>query len=195
MTGDGRTALSGSTDGTVRVWDLGEGHCTAVLKEHTDAVVDLAVTKDGRTAVSGSSDRTIRVWDLASGRCTAVLEGHTGRIDSVAVTADGRTVVSRSDNRWVCVWDVACSRCTATHEEGSKAARRVWATATNGLASTTAIEREPYGLTFRDTTSRAILARFPGSFTDAACSSDRRRVIAGDGRGGVYLLRLHTRDV
>jgi hypothetical protein len=52
---------------------------------------------------------------------------------------------------------------------------------------------EPYGLTHRDTTSGAILARFPGSFSDVACSEDGRHVVAGDGRGGVYLLTLHAR--
>ena len=45
----------------------------------------------------------------------------------------------------------------------------------------------------RDTTSGAILARFPGSFSDVACSEDGRHVVAGDGRGGVYLLTLHAR--
>jgi hypothetical protein len=63
--------------------------------------------------------------------------------------------------------------------------------ANSGLVSIVA--RDPYGLTLRDTTSGAILARFPGSFTVSACSANGRHVVAGDGRGGVYLLRLHTR--
>jgi hypothetical protein len=53
--------------------------------------------------------------------------------------------------------------------------------------------RESYGLTLRDTISGAILARFPGSFSASACSADGRHVVAGDGGGGVYLLRLNTR--
>jgi hypothetical protein len=54
---------------------------------------------------------------------------------------------------------------------------------------------EPFGLTLWDTTGGAILARFPGSFSVSACSVDGRYVVAGDGLGGVYLLRLHTRQV
>jgi hypothetical protein len=54
-------------------------------------------------------------------------------------------------------------------------------------------EIDPYGLMLQDTTRGAILARFPGSFSVVACSSDGQHVIAGDGRGGVYLLRLHIR--
>jgi hypothetical protein len=52
---------------------------------------------------------------------------------------------------------------------------------------------EPFGLTLWDTTGRAILARFPGSFTASTCSADGQHVVAGDGRGAVYLLKSHTR--
>ena len=41
---DGRTALSGSKDDTVRVWDLSTGRCTAVLEGHTDGVHSVAMT-------------------------------------------------------------------------------------------------------------------------------------------------------
>jgi WD40 repeat protein len=71
VTGDGRTAVSGSHDRTVRVWDLAGGRCSAVLVGHTSLVTSVSVTGDGRTAVSGSHDRTVRVWDLAGGRCSA----------------------------------------------------------------------------------------------------------------------------
>jgi WD40 repeat protein len=109
----------------------------------------------------------------------------------VAVSADGRTAVSGAEDETVRVWDLATGRCIATHAEGSEEAQRAWATADTGRTATTALET--HGLTLRNTSSGAPLARFPGTFTAAACSADGRHVIAGDGRGGVYLLRLHTR--
>jgi WD40 repeat protein len=151
----------------------------------------VAVTADGRTAVSGSDDRTVRVWDLPGGRCTAVLEGHTGWVRSVAVTADGRTAVSGSDDRTVRVWDLPGGRCTASYAEESEEARRAWAMANSSLA--VVAEIDPYGLMIQNKTRGGILSRFPGSFSVMACSPDGRHVIAGDGRGGVYILRLHTR--
>jgi WD40 repeat protein len=188
---DGRTAVSGSDDETVRVWDLSLGRCTTVLKGHKHGFTGVAVTGDGRTAVSGSEDKTVRVWDLAGGRCTTVLKGHTNSVWDVAVTGDGRTVVSGSIDGSVRVWDLAGGHCTATHAAWSKNARRAWARANSGLASTVILEA--YGLTLRDTTSGTLLALFPSSFTASACSSDGRHVVAGDGRGGVYFLRLHAR--
>jgi WD40 repeat protein len=142
-------------------------------------------------AVSGSSDGTVRVWDLSGGHCSAVLEGHTDRVTSVVVTADGQTAVSESYDGTVRVWDLASGRCTATHTAGSEEARRAWATAVSRLASNA--DRDPYGLTLRDTTSGTKLTLFPGSFSHSACSADGRHVVAGDGRGSVFLLRLHTR--
>jgi WD40 repeat protein len=160
---------------------------------HNDFVESVAVTADGRTAVSGSRDRTVRVWDLVGGRCTAALEGHPGWVSSVSLSADGRTAVSGPYDRTVRVWDLALSRCTATHTEGSEEAHRAWAKANSGLVLTAG--RDPVGLTLRDTSSGTIFARFPGSFTASACSADGRHVVAGDGRGGVYLLKMHTRHV
>jgi WD40 repeat protein len=106
------------------------------------------------------------------------------------VTADGRAAVSWSLDGTVRVWDLASGRCTATHPAGSEEARKAWARAHHGPL---APDREPHGLTLRATADGAVLARFPGSFTEAACSADGRHVVAGDGRGAVYLLRLHTR--
>ena len=74
MTPDGRTAVSGSDDDTVRVWDLATGQART-LEGHGGEVNAVAVTADGRTAVSGSDDSTVRVWDLATGQART-LEGH-----------------------------------------------------------------------------------------------------------------------
>jgi small GTP-binding protein len=106
VTPDGRRVISGSNDGTVRVWDLGTGQCLATLENHIDFVWGVAVTPDGRRVISGSDDGTVRVWDLETGQCLATLEGHTGGVDDVAVTPDGRRVISGSDDKTVRVWDL-----------------------------------------------------------------------------------------
>src|SRR5262249_4030840 len=52
VTADGRRALSGSEDGTLRVWDLGSGQART-LTGHRGGVNAVALTADGRTALSG----------------------------------------------------------------------------------------------------------------------------------------------
>src|SRR5262249_44066213 len=61
---DGRPALSGSADRTVRLWELATGRCLRTFAGHADAVTTVAVSADGRHALSGSADRTLKVWVL-----------------------------------------------------------------------------------------------------------------------------------
>ncbi len=76
VTPDGRRAVSGSRDTTVRVWDLERGVCVHSLEGHGERVNSVSVTPDGRRAVSGSWDTTVRsgTWsaECVSSRSTPV---------------------------------------------------------------------------------------------------------------------------
>jgi WD40 repeat protein len=112
LTADGRRAVSGSFDNTLRVWDLDTGQCLRTLHGHgTGRFVCVTITADGRRAVSGSSDYTLRVWDLGTGQCLRTLHGHDGKVESVAVTADGRRAVSGSLYSALRVWDLDTGQC------------------------------------------------------------------------------------
>ena len=56
VTPDGRRAVSGSQDETVRVWDLETGNVLHTLTGLGGTVWSVAITPDGRRAVSGSQD-------------------------------------------------------------------------------------------------------------------------------------------
>jgi len=74
-------AVSGSYDGTVRVWDLATGRERAKLPgDPDDPVWSVAVTADGTVAVSGSWHGTVRVWDLATGKEAAHWTGDSAII-------------------------------------------------------------------------------------------------------------------
>ena len=95
VSADGRTAVSGGDDGTVRVWDLAGTAAPRALTGHDRGVWAVAVSADGRTAVSGGDDGTVRVWDLAGTAAPRALTGHDRGVWAVAVSADGRTAVRR----------------------------------------------------------------------------------------------------
>jgi len=113
---DGRRAVSGSRDMTLRVWDVQTGACLRTLEGHTWTVISVSLTPDGRRAVSASGDNTLRVWDVESGACLHTLKGHTGPVASVSLTPDGHRAVSASWDKTLRVWDVETGGCLRTLE-------------------------------------------------------------------------------
>jgi WD40 repeat protein len=61
---DGRRALSGSADQTVRLWDVADGRELYCYKGHTDTVRGVAFSPDGSWSASGSADRSIHLGRL-----------------------------------------------------------------------------------------------------------------------------------
>jgi WD40 repeat protein len=104
---DGRFALSGNTDNTVRLWDVATGQCLRTFDGHTGRPETVAFSPDGRFALSGSKDNTVRLWDVATGRCLRTFKGHTHWVTSLAFSPDGRFAVSASYDKTIRLWTVA----------------------------------------------------------------------------------------
>lgn len=59
--------ISGSSDGTVRVWEVRSGgQIERAMIGHQSAKICVALSEDGRRIVSGSSDNRVRVWEVES---------------------------------------------------------------------------------------------------------------------------------
>ena len=116
LSADGRWALLGGRDMTLRLWEVASGRCVRTFKGHTHGVNSVAFSADGRWALSGSGDKTLRWWELCSGRCLRTFEGHTEIVTSVALSADGRWALSGSNDKTLRVWEVASGRCLRTFE-------------------------------------------------------------------------------
>ena len=62
ITSDGRFAVSGSADGTLRVWNIADGRPLAIMRGHDSWIRPVIVTADGAHIASGGHDRTVRIW-------------------------------------------------------------------------------------------------------------------------------------
>ena len=114
---DGKTITSGSSDNTIRLWDVSTGTEIRTLQGHTDDVNSVAFSPDGKTIASGSSDGTVKLWDVATGTVKATLKGHWNLVRSVAFSPDGKTIASGSSgNTDIRLWDAATGTLKTTME-------------------------------------------------------------------------------
>ncbi len=111
---DGRWALSGSCDKTLRLWEVSTGRCERTFVGHAEFVLSVCFSPDGRSALSGSADSTLRLWDVSSGRCVQSFQGHKGWIISVCFEPNGRWALSGSNDKTLCLWEVSTGRCLRT---------------------------------------------------------------------------------
>ena len=58
---DNQHALSGSTDSTVKLFNVNDGAVLRTFMHHTREVTSLALLSDGLRFVSGSADKTARI--------------------------------------------------------------------------------------------------------------------------------------
>ncbi len=123
---DGNRVLTGSSDKTVRLWDVETGRCLRMLEDHSGYVRCVVWSADQRRALSSSDDTTVRLWDVKTGRCLRVLEGHTGTVQSVAWSTDNRALSgSGVAEMTVRLWDVETGHCLRVLEGHTKGVHSV----------------------------------------------------------------------
>jgi|HubBroStandDraft_1064217.scaffolds.fasta_scaffold00257_13 WD40 repeat protein len=105
---DGRRALSGSNDRTLRLWDLATGAELLRFEGHGGRVTALAVavTAAGRHVLSGSEDRMLLLWSLDHGTELQRFVGHDGWVNSVVFLPDETHALSGSNDMTLRLWDL-----------------------------------------------------------------------------------------
>ena len=89
---DGRHAISGAKDGTVKIWNMSNGREVYSSRRHRDKVGAIAITLNGRHVISGAEDGSIKVWNLITGETEAVAQLNVP-ITTIAVGEGGITIL------------------------------------------------------------------------------------------------------
>lgn len=97
---DNKKVVSGSSDSTIRIWDVETGTCINTLDHaHEQSVLHLRFIAN--RLVSCSKDKSVRVWNISDDgtECTLsqVLEGHKAAVN--VVEFDEKYIVSASGDR------------------------------------------------------------------------------------------------
>ena len=98
--------VSGSYDGTLRIWDLDQQDSMRVLEGHSSDVLDVAWSPNGIYIASGSADLTTLIWSAETGEVVYRLRGHTDGIRSLDWFHDGSRLVTGSLDGTIRIWDI-----------------------------------------------------------------------------------------
>ncbi|MCS7476841.1 hypothetical protein ACFFQW_01065 [Umezawaea endophytica] len=110
---DGRTLATGSSDQTIRLWNVSERTRPVLLGPtltgHTDTVLSVAFSPDGRTLATGGADTTVRLWNTTDpARPTSAgppLTDLTQEVFAVAFSPHGHTLATGGADATVRLWD------------------------------------------------------------------------------------------
>jgi WD40 repeat protein len=135
---DGRIALSGSDDGTAKLWEIATGKeiRTYGPPSSGSSLVEVAFMPDGHAVITADLFSKLNVWDLATGKLMRTLAvgmpGGRGALWSFALSPDGRTalvglgIVDPGDEyRVLRLWDVGTTKLVRTFRQESGAVRSV----------------------------------------------------------------------
>ena len=125
---NGKYALSGGTDGSVRLWDLASGAELKTIHGHLGSVGTKAVafSPDSRMMLSvGGSDGLAKLWDVASGSLVRAFQVSDDRFVAlrrfggiasgwVAFTPDGKRIIYMGSDASFRIFDVATGSEIAT---------------------------------------------------------------------------------
>ncbi|UCC31480.1 MAG: AAA-like domain-containing protein [Phycisphaerales bacterium] len=96
--------LTGSTDGTARLWDLQWGEVVQTFR-HERSIQAEAFSPDGNRVVTVSDGTMARLWDVQRGEVVQTFRRDT-LVRAVAFSPDGNRLCTGSDDGAARLWDV-----------------------------------------------------------------------------------------
>jgi WD40 repeat protein len=179
VTPDGKYAVSGSGDDTLRVWDLcRRREVEPPLVGHTSWVRDVAIADEGRTVVSAGDDGTIRLWDLTYCGRFHRRDTHRDWVTGIALLNRERAISASADGT-LKLWNTT----SATTERTLEAPRRrisCFAVSADGCRAVSGSDDGTITLwDLREGKCVETFAGRRGAVNSVAISADGRKAVSG----------------
>ncbi|MBN2310101.1 MAG: WD40 repeat domain-containing protein, partial [Candidatus Hydrogenedentes bacterium] len=195
LSADGRWALSGSWDNTLRLWEMATGKCVRTFNGHTNWIESVSLSADGRWALSASSDKTLKLWDVATGQCVRTVKWHRDDSSNVCLSPDGHCALFWSWDKRLRLWQVATGKCVQTFKghEGRASSGCVSADGRWALSGGSEMGGSDNTVRLWDVATGERLRTFEGhtgGVTSVCLSADGRWVLSGSEDKTVRLWEL-----
>jgi WD40 repeat protein len=109
---EGRSLVSGSSDGSVRLWDAESARCEAVL-DHGGRVWDVDATIAGQHVLSAGGDGTVKLWGR-SGELKATMGSAVGDVYACRWNQAGTAILTGGYDKLVRLYDAQTAALTST---------------------------------------------------------------------------------
>jgi WD40 repeat protein len=98
LTPDARYAVTGSSDNTMKLWNISNGQLLRTFHGHHGLVYAAQVSPDGKAIYSCSwDDRKTIKWDAVNGKQLAKYVNYTDPINYISLSPDGKLLAGRTD--------------------------------------------------------------------------------------------------
>jgi WD40 repeat protein len=184
----GHRMMTGSLDGSLRVWDLQSGKQIGNdWQDGESAVYVVGLSPDGKKVASGSGDGAVRLWDVDTEKVIAKWVGHTRIAYCVCWSRDGARVVSGANDGTARVWDVEGGKTVLAIETGFSDVWAVIYSPDMTMIATGGRGREA-SLKIWDAKTGTLVANLKGHTREVTCltwTADGKTLISGSGDSSI----------
>ncbi|KAG0065398.1 hypothetical protein BGZ89_008364 [Linnemannia elongata] len=103
---DGKTVVTGSSDGSLVLWEASSGKIMRGGKTHDSSVSSVSFSPNSEWIATASYDRTVKLWNAQAGTFVSPLTGHSDAVNSISFSGDGARLASCGADMTVRLWEV-----------------------------------------------------------------------------------------